>query len=172
MKRSTVELVLVVSALYFALLFIFRGLLPAESSLPAYLLALPLLLVVLVLAGDLSGRASVPTEPKLRVVEGRRLDRRVKQLTQQIEVGARSSKSYYETVVLTKLRDLLVEKVSLETGMERSLVQEILKDQTRGPVLLGSMELYRLLYSGAPAPGPGRVKLLERIAGMVEEWKP
>jgi len=172
LKQSTLRLVVVVSALYFFILFLARGLFPSGFTLPFYFLAAPLLLVVLVLVSDLTGRATVPTETPLKAVRGRTLSRRVQELARQIEVGATSSRSYYDSILLARLQALLVEKVSLETGMDKKRVQEILKNETLGPGLLRSQELYRLLYSGAPARGPGRVKLLEEAVAEIEAWKP
>ena len=172
MKRSTVQLIVTVSALYFAVLFLARSLLPGDFKIPLYFLAAPLLLVVLVLASDLSGRATVPTKPGLRRSPRRKLGWDVEQLTRQIDVGVGASSHYYDTVLLARLREILLEKVSLETGMEKNLIQEMLKNKTLGPGLLGDGELYTLLYSGAPARGPERVKTLERLVGLVEAWKP
>ena len=128
--------------------------------------------MVLVLVSDLTGRATVPTETPVKTVRGRTLSRRVQELARQIEVGATSSRSYYDSILLARLQALLVEKVSLETGTDKKRVQEILKNKTLGPGLLRSQELYRLLYSGAPARGPGRVKLLEEAVAEIEAWKP
>ncbi len=163
---------MVVSVLYFAVLFLARGLYPSGFTLPFYFLAAPLFLVVLVLVSDLTGRATVPTETPVKAVRGRALSRRVQELARQIEVGASSSRSYFDGILLTRLQVLLVEKVSLETGMDKKRVQEILKNKVLGAGLLRSQELYRLLYSGAPAKGLGRVKLLEEAVAAIEAWKP
>ncbi len=163
---------MVLSVPYFAVLFLARGLFPSGFILPFYFLAAPLFLVVLVLVSDLTGRATVPTETPVKAARGRTLSRRVQELARQIEVGATSSRSYYDSILLARLQELLVEKVSLETGMDKKRVQEILKNKMLGPGLLRSQELYRLLYSGAPAKGPGRVKLLEEAVAAIEAWKP
>ena len=93
-------------------------------------------------------------------------------MTRQIEVGAKSSKSYYDGLLLARLQEVLVDKVSLETGLEKKRVQEILKNSSLGPGLLRDQELYRLLYSGAPGRGPGRVRMLEQAVAAIEAWKP
>jgi len=129
-------------------------------------------MVVLLLLNDLTARATLPSERKPRGVAQRRLARRVHQLTQQIEVGAKSSRSYYDTVMMARMREILVEKVSLETGIEENQVKVTLSNKNLGTALLKNIELYRLLYSGTPPPGPERVKLLEKAANMIEAWKP
>jgi hypothetical protein len=172
LKRSTVKLVATASGLYFALFLIVRSLLPPSVSLPLYFLAAPLIMVVLVLVNDLSARATLPSELKPRGRGQKRLARQVQQLAQQIEVGARSSRSYYETVVIARMRDILVEKVSLETGIDEKEVKSTLANENLGPGLLNNVELYRLLYSGTPSPGPERVRLLEKAVNMIDAWKP
>ncbi len=161
-----------VSVVYFAVLLLARNLLPGDVRIPPYFLAGPILLVVLVLVKDLSGRATVPTEHLTRRRPVRKLGWDVEQLTRRIEVGTGASNQYFDSVLLARLRAVLAEKVSLETGMDRERVREMLKNKLLGPGLLGDQEMYRLLYSRAPSRGPERVKTLERLAGLVEEWKP
>ena len=172
MKQSTTRLLAVLSAIYFLVLFLVRGFVPSAGSLPLYLLAAPLLVVVLTLVSDLAGRATVPSGALARPKIGRKLGWDVQRLTRQIEVGSRASGEYYNTVLLGRLREVLVEKVCLETGIERERVKYVLKNKILGPALLRNTELYRLLYTGVPVPGPGRVRLLEEALAGIEAWKP
>ncbi len=121
---------------------------------------------------DLAGRATVPSDVLVKPRAGRKLGWDVQRLTRQIEVGSHASGEYYNLVLLERLRGVLVEKVCLETGMERERVKDVLKNKILGPAMLRNRELYRLLYTGAPVPGPGRVKLLEEAMAGIEAWKP
>jgi hypothetical protein len=73
---------------------------------------------------------------------------------------------------MAQMRDILVEKVSLETGIDEKQVKGALANKNLGPGLLKNVELYRLLYSGTPPPGSERVRLLEKAVSMIEAWKP
>ncbi len=172
MKRSTIRLLIVLSALYFLVLYLVRGVLPPDRFFPIYLLAAPLFLVVLVLVTDLAGRATVPDKTSKTSKAGRKLGWDIQRLARQIEVGSRASKEYYDSVLIRRLREVLVEKISLETGMDKERIREILKDVNLGQALLRDRELYRLLYTGASVPGPARVRLLEDAIAAIEQWIP
>ena len=141
-------------------------------NVPVYFLILPFLVIVLALAIDLSGRVTTPSETIRRSAPPRKLGRGIERLTRQVEVGTSASKGYYETVLGSKLREILIEKVALETGMDRERTRDVLKNKLLGPSLLHDKELYALLYSGTPAPGPGRLAALERTVKLIEAWKP
>ncbi len=171
MKRSTVELVAIVSSSYFAIIILSQSLIPREFNAPLYFLLAPLFLVVLILAKDLASRATLPSETPRRTRTGRRLGWKVQQLARQIEVGVTASGEYYEAVLLGRMREVLVEKVCLETGMEKERVRETLANKVLGPGLLRDRELYKVLYGHAPARGPERVNALEKAARLVENWR-
>ncbi len=168
MKRSTIILLSEFSILYFAILVFARGILP----IPVYSLILPFVVIVLALAIDLTGRVTTPTRTVRRMPLPRKLGRGIERLTRQVEVGTSASKGYYETVLQSRLREILVEKVALETGMDKDRAREVLKNRLLGPSILRDAELYALLYSGAPAPGRGRLADLERTVKLIEAWKP
>lgn len=172
MKRAAIRLLVILSAVYFLVLYLARGLVPAGSSFPLYFLAAPLLVVLIIIVSDLSGRATVPSKQQRRPMAGRMLAWDIERLTRQIEVGSTASRDYYNSVLLEKLRGILVEKVCLETGMERERVRDALKNRMLGPALLRDKELYRLLYTGSPVPGSERVDLLEQAIAAIESWKP
>lgn len=172
MKKSTIQLVILVAAVYYAVFFLVRGFFASDPSVPLYLLVGPLSLVVALLLSDLANKATIPTPTRARAGPSRRFSREVQSLTREIDVGRRASRSYFETVLLSRLRDLLVDKVSLETGMEKTRVQELLKNPVLGPGLLRDERLYRLLYNGESARGPERVQLLEDAVAGIEAWKP
>ena len=172
MKRSTVILLVEISAVYFAVLIVFRGFLPGEVNVPYYFLVVPLLVVVIALAVDLSGRATNPSDTMKRTSPPRKLGRGIETLTKQIKTGATSSEQYYETILLNRLRDVIAEKVSLETGREIERTKETLTNKLEGPSLLHDRELYTLLYRGAPPTGPRRLADLDRTVNLIEAWKP
>ena len=172
MKRSTIILLIEASALYFAVLIVFRGFLPGSFNVPIYFLVPPFLVVVIALAVDLSGRATKPSKTMRKTRPPRKLGRGIERLTKQIDVGTSASGAYYETVLLSRLRDLLIEKISLETGMDRERTRETLKNKFLGPALLHDRELYALLYSGALPAGPRRLVDLEQTVKLIEAWKP
>jgi len=172
LKRSTVILLAEISAVYFAVLVVFRGFLPGDANVPYYFLVVPLLVVVVALAVDLTGRATNPSDTMKRTSPPRKLGRGIETLTKQIKVGETSSKQYYETILLNRLRDVMVEKVSLETGMEIDRTKEILMNKLQGPSLLHDRVLYTLLYSGAPPTGPRRLADLDKTVKLIEAWKP
>ena len=172
MRKGTLKLVMAASGVYYAIFFLESVFLPADLTLPVYFLVGPLLVFVLLLANDLSRRAAVPTEAQVRNPPSRTLSREVQQLSRQIEVGADSSPSYFENILLVKLREILVERVALETGTDQGGVREVLANPRQGPGLLRNDQLYRLLYSPPQARGPARVKLLEDAIALIEGWKP
>ena len=172
MKRNTLKLVLVAAVVYYSLLLSLGGFLPGGFAPPLYFLVGPLLALVLILAVDLSARATVPSETRRVVTPPRRLAREVAQLARQVEVGSRASPGYFGNLLVARVRDALVEKVRLEAGMDRERVREILANPRLGPGLLKSDRLYRLLYSPAPARGAARIRMLEEAVALVEAWKP
>ncbi len=172
MKKNILRLILPASVLYFAVLFLARGLLPPDVSPPLYFLVGPFLLVVLILVSDLSARAASPSETALRHPPSRTLARKVKLLTGQISVAEKASPEYFESVLLLRLRDILADKVSLETGMEKEGVLELMGDPGLGAGLLRDEGLYRLLYRKPVRRGTARVRLLKEAVERVEAWKP
>lgn len=172
MKKATLILLTVASAVYYAILFFSQSFLPSDFNAPAYFIVGPLLALVLILLSDMSSRAAVPVKVPATNPPNRKLSRGVQDLARQIEVGANSSPAYFEQVLLARLREALVEKVALETGMEVGSVREMLANPRLGPSLLKDNHLYMLLYSPPAGKGPARVRLLEDALALVESWKP
>ncbi len=172
MRKRTLALVLVASAIYYGLLLSARAFFPAEFNPPLYFLVAPLVGLILILFSDLSQRATVPSEVRVRKPPTRMLSRQIQNLARQIEVGANSSRAYFEGTVMAKLGEILADKVALETGMDRGRVRETLADPRLGPGLLRNERLHRLLYRPPAAKGSARVKMLEEAIALVESWKP
>lgn len=171
LKRSTLTLLAVASAFYLALLTIFRNII-AESAIPSVsLLAIPLVLLALILTLDLRNRSTTPTVTKPREDSRTLRARDVQSLTRQLEVAGNASPAYFETILRNRLRDLLAEKVSLETGMEKDSVKKILADSKLGPRLLKDQRTYELLYYPPPSSPNSRLQMLREIINRIEGWK-
>jgi len=73
--------------------------------------------------------------------------------------------------VLDRLREALVEKVSLETGMDKKDVKRILTNRQEAGTILRDPELLRLLYTEAPKKGNERLTMLRETVDHIEAWK-
>ncbi|MBO0888346.1 hypothetical protein J2P12_04515, partial [Candidatus Bathyarchaeota archaeon] len=143
---KTVRLLFFCAVVYSVLLVLVRGALPSESSPTLLLVGLPLVVIAVVIVRDLIKRSTIPTLPILRRPLPNPRDDPVKFLSGQIRVAAASSDSYFETAVRVRLRELLITKVSLETGLERDTTARVLSYPREGPRLLHSRQLHTILY--------------------------
>jgi len=159
------------STVYLFLLLILRIVIPEALTSSVTLLALPLVLFAMILAVDLADRATFPSETLSQ--EGPRVlrARDVQSLTRQVGVAAKASPAYFENILRGRLRDLLVEKVSLETGMEKEEVKRALLDDKLGPRLLRDPRTYTLLYYAPPPTAEQRLQMLREIIDRIEGWK-
>lgn len=92
-------------------------------------------------------------------------------LSRQVAVASSGSQAYFESILLSRLRDIFAEKVSLETGIEKENVKQELADAVKGPALVGNGPLYRLLYNSTPSNGATRVRMLREAIDAIEAWK-
>jgi hypothetical protein len=159
------------SAVYVLLLVLLRSVIPEALTPTVTLLALPLILLAMILAVDLSDRATIPSETVAQEDHRRLRARDIQFLTRQVEVAANASSAYFETILRGRLRDLLVEKVSLETGMEKESVKRALADGNLGPRLLKDLEMYKLLYYPPPREAKARLQMLRETVHRIEIWK-
>jgi len=171
LTRSTLTRLAVASGFYILLLIVLRSILPETLAPTLPLLALPLVVLALILTLNLSDRSTSPSESKAQETPRRILAMDVQSLTRQVEVAGRSSPGYFDTVVRKRLRDLLVDKVSLETGMERESVRRTLADKTQGPLLLRDFALYQLLYYPPARKSGARLQMLRETIERLESWK-
>ena len=171
MKRSTLTLLAVASGFYLLLLIVLRSIIPETLAPTLTLLALPLVVLAVILSLNLSDRSTAPSESKARETPRRILAKDVQSLTRQVEVAGSSSPGYFDTVLRKRLRDLLIEKVSLETGMERESVRRTLADNRQGPRLLGDLSLYQLLYYPPARKSEARLQMLRETIERLESWK-
>jgi hypothetical protein len=159
------------SAVYLFLLLLLRSVIPEALTPTVTLLALPLVLFAMILAVDLSDRATVPSETMADENPGILRARYVQSLTRQVGVAAKASPAYFENILRSRLRDLLAEKVSLETGMEKDEVKRALADDKLGPRLLRDSRTYALLYYAPPPRADQRLQMLREIIDRIEGWK-
>ena len=171
MRRSTLKLLILASGVYVLFLVFLRSLVPETLTPSVTLLALPLIILVLILVSDLSYRVTSPSKSPVRVRLRRFQARDVQYLSRQVEVASMGSQAYFESILLSRLRDIFAEKVSLETGIEKENVKRELADAVRGPALVGNEPLYRLLYSSTPSKRATRVRMLREAIDGIEAWK-
>jgi hypothetical protein len=172
LKRSTITLLILVSAFYLFLFTIFRNIVP-ESAIPNLsLLAIPLVVLALILTTDLRRRATAPTERGTSNKPKRIRAGDVQSLTRQLEVAANASPAYFETIIRARLRELLAQKVSLETGIEKETVKKALSDRGQGRQLLRDQKMYELLYYHPPVSSESRLRMLREIIDRIEAWTP
>jgi hypothetical protein len=172
LRRSTLKLIVSASAVYVLFLVFLRSLLPETITPSITLLALPLIILALILVSDLSYRATAPSKTPEQTRLRRFQARDVEYLSRQVEVASMASRAYFETFLLNRLRDILIEKVSLETGMEKGNVKRELADVEQGQTLVRDRQLYRLLYSPTPRKAATRVEMLREAIDRIEAWKP
>ena len=171
MKHSTLTLLIIISAFYLFLFTIFRNIVP-ESAFPTLsLLSIPLIILALVLTTDLRCRATSPTEPNSPNEPKRIRARDVQSLTRQLEVAETASPAYFETIIRARLREILAEKVSLETGIEKDTVKKALTDRSQGRQLIKDEKMYELLYYHPPVNPDSRLQMLREIIDRIEAWK-
>lgn len=172
MRRSTVALLVATVAFYIAFLFFLRSLIPENITPSVALLALPLIILAFIVITNLSSQAVQPSGQRFTPKSQRIRARDVQVLSKQIEVGTKASAAYFDQVILTRLRDLLAEKICSVTGVEKESTKLALSDPKTGPRLIKDLELYRLLYY-PPSPRPqDRLPTIRRIIDQIEGWKP
>lgn len=171
MRRSTLKLLVLASGVYVLFLAFLRSLVPEALTTSATLLALPLIILALILVSDLSYRSTAPSKTPALTRLRRFQAWDVRYLSRQVEVASIASQAYFESILLNRLRDILAEKVSLETGIEKENVNQELADGVKGPALVRNESLYRLLYSSTTPKGKMRVKMLREAIDGIEAWK-
>jgi hypothetical protein len=169
LRRSTLKLLVPASAVFVFFLIFLRSIIPEKLTPSVTLLALPLIILALIIVGDLSNRAVVPAKNPTRSKSRRIRARDVQFLSRQVEVASRSSGEFFETL-LSRLRGLIIEKVSLELGIDKERVKRQLENSRLGPVIIGQ-KLHRLLYGSPPPRGAARVKMLQEAVDGIEAWK-
>src|SRR2546426_8932878 len=170
--RKTLRLILLASIAYAAAVYLTRGLL--ANSIPTTLtfLVFPLGLLAILLYLDLHLRATVPSATQIHWKQSTRsLGHEVQLLTKRIEVATHSSADYYERIVLDRMKELMVEKASIETGVAVDDVRKILSDPRLARGFLKNDALYILLYTRSISRGKDRRNMLAKLTDLIEDWK-
>ena len=92
-------------------------------------------------------------------------------LSGQIKVAAESTNSYFENVLRARLRELMISKVALETGMDSGTIRRLLSDPREGRELLHDWDIYGMLYGPTPRTGTARMDMIEKAVDFIGAWK-
>lgn len=167
---NTVRLLFWSSIAYAVLLVLVRGLFPSESTPAISLTGIPLVVMIIVIARDLARKSSSPTIRKaIPTISGFK-GNPVQFLGGQFRVAAAASDSYFESAVRARLKELLITKVALETGLEKETARQVLSDPRRGLGLLEDESLYRMIYGPAPRGGQARMKMISDSIDLIGAW--
>ena len=155
---------------YSIILLATREILPSESTPTVFLVGVPLIVVAIIIARDLALRSTIPSATSASIEIPRLKENPVEFLSGQIRLATSASNSYFENVLRSRLRELLVSKVALETGLDASVVRQTLKDPARGVKLLDDPDLYATLYGPAPQASSARIRSIEQAMDMIGAW--
>jgi len=177
LKRNSLRFLIWIAAVYIVILLVARGFFPGDSTPGISLAAIPFVIIAIAIIRDLTSRSSeafkVPTVRLESVQKGEQL----RFLSRQIEVTAKASASYFNDVVGARLRGILVDKVSIETGIDKARVRALLSSETSGPSLLRNARLCSILYGSGllyslPGTGKNRIRMVGEAVTLIEAWKP
>jgi hypothetical protein len=136
------------------------------------LIAIPLFIMAVIIIRDMGLRSTRHNEAVAEKILKTGRGRQVEFLRRQIEVTAGASASYFEDMVRARLIDLLVNRASLEWGLEREEVIRIMSDSNKWRMFLKNDELYRLLYSPILEQGGARIAMIKKAVDLIEAWNP
>jgi hypothetical protein len=156
---------------YAILLVLARGIFPSTAIPTVSLVGIPLIVIAVIISRDLARRATNPTAIRTTASLTGFKENPVGFMSGQIRVAASASNSYFDSVVRSRLKELLITKIGLETGLEKDTIRRALSDLKDGPKLLHDDELYRILYGSAPGTGPARIRNIEAAIDMIGAWK-
>ena len=168
---SAVRLLFWSAVVYALLLVLVRGVLPSESAPAISLTGIPLIVIVVMIARDLTRKSTSPTVRRAITTTVGFRGNPVQFLSGQFRVAVNASNLYFENVVRARLRELLTTKVALEIGVENETVRRILLDPRDGPRLLEDETLYRMLYGPTPQAGLARLNLIGDAIDLIGAWK-
>ena len=167
----TINLVFWSVVAYAVMLILIRGFLPQGSPQTISLLGIPLLVVAVFIARELTRESTTPTVGSRKPPDSTSRDDPVELLRNQLGTAVAASDSYFENGIRVRLRELLVDKMVLETGLEKEAFKQLWDDPERAQQLIQNDELYEVLRGPVPSAGAERLKMIDRAIDMIEEWK-
>jgi hypothetical protein len=154
---------------YAVLLLLVRGVFPSNSAPSLFLVGIPLIVVAAIIVRDLSRRSTNPIVTRRILNPSTFAEDPVAFMSGQIRIASNATDSYFETVVRARLKELLITKVTLKTGIDRDNVRRKLSDPTQARVILGNDELYIALYGPIPT-GWNRICMIEKALDLIGAW--
>jgi hypothetical protein len=168
---NTVRLLFWSAIAYAILLVLVRGAFTSESTPTISLTGIPLVVIVVMIARDLARKSTSPTVRRTITTTPGFRENPIQFLSGQFRVAAEASGSYFENIVRARLKELLVAKVAVETGLESETVRQFLSDPKRGPRLLADESLYSMLFGPTPPAGPARINMIGKAVDLIGAWK-
>ncbi len=74
-------------------------------------------------------------------------------------------------MVRARLKELLIAKIALETGIESETVRRLLSDPEQAPRVLEDKSLYSMLYGPIPQAGLSRMNMIGETLDLIGAWK-
>jgi hypothetical protein len=168
---KTVRLLFWTGVAYAVLLALVTGFFASTSASALPLTGIPLILITLIIVRDLTRRSTVgSTESPTRSETALKVDP-VRFLSSQIKGAADASDSYFDDIVRSRLVELLINKVTVETGLDKETVRRTLSNSRTGPALLGDPTLHRILYGPVPEGGRKRIETVQNALELIGAWK-
>ena len=155
---------------YGVILVLISGSLPAGSYQTITLLGIPLVIVALFVAYDLSRQATNPTPVKGNPTTFFTADS-VQFLSNQIRVAMRASDSYYNGTLRARLKELLINKAAIEKGLTKEEVRRLLSQPKTAAKLLHNNSLYDALLGPVPKSSEDKLKTINRAIDTIGEWE-
>ncbi|HZD12242.1 MAG TPA: hypothetical protein VE177_01820 [Candidatus Binatus sp.] len=170
---KSLRLIGLASFSYLIIVYLVRGLLPESIPSTFTILVLPLGLIAAILFIDLHNRARIPSRTDQSMKQSTRsIGYEVQQLSRRIMVANGSSSDYYSNVLLGRLREVMAERASIETGMDLDRVRRILSDPEKARSFLRNDALCNLLYYHGKSRGIDRRRMMIDLTSMIGEWTP
>lgn len=177
MKRNTLRFLITVTAAYVAILLVARGFFASDSTPGISVSAIPLVIIAVAIIRDLVSRSSKASNASALRLASVQKGEQLRFLSRQIQVTTQASASYFNDVLGARLRGILVDKVSIEMGIDKATVRKLLSSETSGPSLLHNARLYSLLYGSGllysmPVTGRNRIRMIREAVTLIEAWNP
>lgn len=156
---------------YAVLLVLVDGLFPSEATSALPVTAIPLMVITVIIVRDLTKRSTEPIVRQTPVERSTMKGNPVQFFSGQIKVATNASESYFEDVIRSRLKELLVTKVSVETGLEPENVRQLLAHPKTGLHLLNDDALYAILYGPIPETSIRRIEMISDAIDLIGVWK-